>query len=290
MKMFIQNSVLIFFTLFIPTSPLFPCEIIWDERAFSNRMNKVAGDAHHGRILYDRLERYEELTGVKIDLALEQDLPTYLAAKGLKTSELKRIGGGVQGTLYTHPGMPGEVIKVFNFAMNGMFSFHQIGKSHDFIVEYDPKGSVVALIGNKIVDIDRDWATAKVAEKRLGLKRETLHKIYPMLELGIIAEEAKMPYFDFMRIHALGNYFVVREYFTDSTTRVNDGMKMLQSIGKDFKDLVQETKHLEKTHPVLIRMSATLIFQNPSAFVSQTLFDQTKDSQRPRVFVIYDLD
>jgi hypothetical protein len=286
-------ALILFFLLFVPslrTAPLFACEKIWTDQTFSVRANELAGAAHEGKILYDRLERYEELTGIKIDLALEQDLPSYLASKGLKTSELKRLGGGIQGTLFTHPGMPGEVIKVFNFAMNGMVAFHQIGESHDFIPEYDPKGPVATMIRHKIEEVDREWATEKVAQRRFGFRRETLHKVYPILELGILAEESKMPYFDFMRIHALGNYFVVREYYPDSTLRPSDGMKMLKSIGKTPEDILQDTKYLEKNYPLLLRMSATLIFQIPSAFVSKTLFEQTKDSPRPRVFVIYDLD
>lgn len=121
---------------------------------------------------------------------------------------------------------------------------------------------------------------------------QSLHRAYQLMLPGLIAAQAKMDYFDFARVHTIGNGFFIREYYPDSTI-VRTGA--LDEIAKFSKEKGITDDHLETAiqkasehSPVLEELVLSLVVQSPSYFTSPTLMQSS--SERRRFFVIFDLD
>lgn len=245
------------------------------------------------------LEQYRLVTGVTVELRLEQELPEFLAERGIEVKDLEYLDAGAQGALFTHPKLGNTLLKVTTTALqNAEYcsaskeSKIRLPGGRRFIaamrLAYDELERLRPTIDpSYLVVLDNQQANIK--KQYRGQAKQALHRAQQMILPGLVAGQAGLEYFDFARVTLVGNGFFLREYYPDGEVGNRVVRDLITADGKVEQDLHDALDAVRPRFPVLGEMVPTLVSQAPSYFVSPTLYRSTTSGRR-RLFVIYDLD
>lgn len=266
---------------------------LWNRARFEKVLGESVRDADNLIVRHESLARYRRYTGIDVQINLEEDLPSYLGRLGIAPEELTFIDGGAHGDLYVHPKLKNLAIKVSSMVDSNIIATRPFGDRGRKIIDYKAYEQMLdeaAVTQKDIAEQFRD----KMKKQRQTLPKFALRRAFDLIESNLICEEAKINYFDFARVHAIGNYFFVREFYPDSLLGprgvhlasellTRDGQLGLDAVNKSVDSVMGQ-------FPVLGELFSSLVVRIPSFFVSQELYESTKDSPRRRLFVVFDLD
>jgi len=114
-----------------------------------------------------------------------------------------------------------------------------------------------------------------------------------LIELRILFDEIHMPYFDVVRIHAIGNNFFVRDFSEDSQVQeqmMRNAWKLTETQGLNLGELINPLLPEIAKHQGLSTLLHYTVLGVPQSYSSASEFALTKSDLRPRLFIIYDLD
>lgn len=286
----------------------------WNVKAIGEHIEAIQElGTHHHPLPEAFLEFHEEVTGQRLVIDQDHDLFQYLESRGLSADHLVYIASGLQGALFSHPGLPGKAFKVMTSALasSEMFTpgvFRQTKAlrtplardAHEPLPEgfFDFRSNYLETLRVRMAQqnpselVYVDQTIAQEQRYRLRLKEITNRRAYEMIVLQSIAGGLKLPLMDFVAVEHIGPYFFVREFYGDSVVTVDPtsilnqlrdemGGDRLDTVFASFQNTLEEA-------PGLARLFNNLVINVPSAFYSPTAYQNSGD--RRRAFIIYDLD
>ncbi len=242
------------------------------------------------------IERYEQANRLKFDTRLDEGLFQFLERHNLEKEKLFYLESGIQGTIFLHPGLPGRAIKVWNTAVNPPLSEQLL---RDLPGNFDMRAPDWSLRLHKPgffssnearMNYEKSYYQAKIMRESL-LPRTSILQAAKLMRLGLFMDELKLPYLSAVRVHGIGNYFMIRDFQNDGVIgrSVNElAVSVAAASGLDFGGDGDEIAVALSGRPDLRSIFA--YFSGGQVYCSKKEFCESLKFGKPRLKVIFDMD